>query len=262
MGDDVVIVLRGLSVYKAEPHQVNLMWNISHPDMISRAEFETFDHVFVASQKYTDSLQNTLNTPVTFLPQCTDRERFGVEFDSAPEELHDLLFVGNSRNEFRDVVKKSVDLDLPIQVYGSRWSQFIGDDVLQGTYLDNEGLASYYRNCRAVLNDHWADMREFGFISNRLFDAAAAGSYIITDDVVGLDDIFQQSIATYSSPKELKAAAELPAKKPATVKKMREKARRIVLENHTFDHRASEILEVVEALLSEKSLIAVDTPLK
>jgi O-antigen biosynthesis protein len=41
-GDDVVIVLRGLSRYEPKPHHINIMWNISHPEAIALEEYEQY----------------------------------------------------------------------------------------------------------------------------------------------------------------------------------------------------------------------------
>jgi GT2 family glycosyltransferase len=69
-GDDVVIVLRGLSRYRPKPGQINLMWNISHPDKIEDDEYEEFDHVFVASQTDAEELSSRLRTSVSALLEC------------------------------------------------------------------------------------------------------------------------------------------------------------------------------------------------
>ncbi len=55
LGDDAVIVLRGLDEYEPRPGQVNLMWLISHPDLVNTAELLSYDHVFVASESFTRS---------------------------------------------------------------------------------------------------------------------------------------------------------------------------------------------------------------
>jgi spore maturation protein CgeB len=54
-----------------------------------------------------------------------------------------------------------------------------------------------------VLSDHWDDMRRHGFFSNRLFDAAACGARVVSDDVPGADDLFEGLVRVYRSPEEL-----------------------------------------------------------
>lgn len=252
-GDDVVIVLRGLSEFKARPDQITLMWNISHPDKVSIAEYNTYDHVFIASEKHADRIAREVEVPVSCLLQCTDPEVFDAsEVDpDLPVDGDRLLFVGNSRNIFRTIVRDSVNQDLPLDVYGSRWEQFIGPDMLKGSYLPNQGLAGYYAGAKAILNDHWDDMRERGFISNRLFDAGATGAYIITDEVQGMAELFGDAISMVRTPEELAVAAALPDTDPERVAEMRRKVREIVRQKHSFDARAAVLLEVVENRLAE-----------
>lgn len=47
----------------------------------------------------------------------------------------------------------------------------------------------YYRSAVWALNDHWSDMRDRGFVSNRVFDVLASGGRLLTDEVEGLDEI-------------------------------------------------------------------------
>ena len=47
-------------------------------------------------------------------------------------------------------------------------------------------------------------MREKGFISNRIFDALACGAWVISDDIDGLDELFENRVLTYTSPEQLK----------------------------------------------------------
>ncbi len=61
-----------------------------------------------------------------------------------------------------------------------------------------------------VLNDHWEDMRTSGFISNRLFDAAASGARVITDAVEGLPATFGDSVQVYRSQEDLVRLSSSP----------------------------------------------------
>jgi hypothetical protein len=49
-------------------------------------------------------------------------------------------------------------------------------------YFPNEELGELYSRSRATLNDHWADMRAYGFVNNRIFDALACGLPVISFD--------------------------------------------------------------------------------
>jgi hypothetical protein len=107
------------------------MWNISHPDKIQDDEYEEFDHVFVASGIHAAELASRLRTPVTTLLQCTDPYVFYP--DPNPEvPAEKLLFVGNSRKQYREAVRLAVEAEMPIGVYSTHWAMFIPADYIRG----------------------------------------------------------------------------------------------------------------------------------
>ena len=69
---DAILTIRGRVAYPAEPRSVNLAWVISHPDRLPSEELATYDHVFVASRSYAESLKRQTSTQVSVLLQATD----------------------------------------------------------------------------------------------------------------------------------------------------------------------------------------------
>lgn len=202
-GDDVVIVLRGLSEYNPRPNQLNLLWLISHPDKVSDLELNGYDHVFVASKTYATELANRLVVPVSELLQCTDKTKFHLNpknQDQCPKNK--VLFVGNSRKQFRPIVKNAIEAGIDIDIYGTRWEEFVSKEHIKGQNIPNDQLAGYYANAGVVLNDHWPDMAKKGFISNRIFDALACGATVVSDNCEGLDNIFGGALFTYQEKDE------------------------------------------------------------
>ena len=88
----------------------------------------------------------------------------------------------------------SVELGLPLSVYGSDWEGLIPQHLIKGRFIANDQLGASYASAALVLNDHWDDMRREGFLSNRLFDAVASGARVISDDVDGLHGLFGSSV--------------------------------------------------------------------
>ena len=248
-GDDVVIVLRGLSEYAPSDNHINLMWTISHPDKISKEEYDRYDHVFIASNSYADIIGKSINTPVTALLQCTDPSIFYT--DKLDNYKHDILFVGNSRKEFRKIVKDTIDAGFTPAVYGEMWEDIIDKKYIQGIYIDNTLLRKYYSSCGVLLNDHWETMLKNGFISNRIFDAGACGALILSDDVQGLDQVFHNMVLTYNGTLE-DLKLKLSSIDEDAWKDKREKLQEIILKNHTFENRAKEILLYVQRYTKDK----------
>ncbi|HPQ43675.1 MAG TPA: glycosyltransferase [Syntrophales bacterium] len=251
--DDVVIVLRGLSRYTPKPDHINIMWNISHPDTITAQEYEAYDHVFVASQIYAEVLREMIMTPVTALLQCTDTDLF---YQDAKEDVpaHDVLFVGNSRKQTRKIVKDAIDSDLPLSVYGSLWEGLIPERYIRGTYIKNQSLRCFYSRCKILLNDHWPSMGDKGFISNRIFDAGSCGTCIVSDNASGMETLFGDAVPTYQNAGELKDIVFDLLLSDQKRRTCGEKMRDIVISGHTFEHRAGDILKIIEKVHSSKKI--------
>ncbi len=204
LGDDINIVLRGLNNFKTRNDQVNILWIISHPDLVSEGELKKYDHIFVASEKYTNKLNVFLeNSCVQYLPQAS---AFKIS-DLDPVILkdtprHNILFIGNSRGEYREVVKWCIAKKLPISVYGNGWENLIPKEYIKGTFVENRLIPYYYYNAKIVLNDHWDDMKKNGFISNRVYDVLAVGGVLFSDYVIGMEKIKSENLYFYKNKKE------------------------------------------------------------
>ncbi|MGL5063500.1 MAG: glycosyltransferase family protein, partial [Microcoleus sp.] len=250
-GDDVVIVLRGLSSYQPKPHHINLMWNISHPDRVPLQEYEKYDRVFVASQAYADKLSKELKVPVQSLLQCTDPDLFYPDLDG-DRNVGEVLFVGNSRQTYRKIVRDAVESGIDVNVYGAGWESFLPAGYLKGEHIPNDSLNRYYTHCGVLLNDHWQTMSQNGFISNRLFDAAACGATIISDKIAGLSEIFGDRVVTYSDAKELPKLIADCAQKRSQNWQQRIEFSQYIRQHHTFDRRVGEMLQAIEQLNAVK----------
>ncbi len=245
MGDDVVIALRGLRRYEPRSDHINLMWNISHPDAVDDSEYNSYDEVFIASVPKARDLAARLRVPASPLLQCTDPHVFYPDPDPAVA-YHPLLFVGNSRKQFRAIVRDALAANLRPAVYGHEWEGLIPADLIHGHHIPNDSLRKAYSRCGILLNDHWHDMRSQGFLSNRLFDAAACGSVIVTDDVAGVLDIFGDAISVYNgTPGDLaEIASDIDLRRDRYSARAGH-ARALVMAEHTFDHRAEELLRAI-----------------
>jgi GT2 family glycosyltransferase/glycosyltransferase involved in cell wall biosynthesis len=243
--DEIALVLRGLSRYYPQPGQLNLMWNISHPDMVTDEEYESFDHVFVASSKQAASLSRRLSVPVSVLYQCTDPEFFYPDPD--PDiPMAQFLYISNYRVQQRIASTYFINKDIPVDVYGRNWENKIPDHFIKGGFVPNHILRKYYSRCMALINDHWLDMARMGFISNRLFDGVASGCPVISDQCDGISEIFGSSVLQYTTSEEFVRAVEQVRQNPGEYKKNAETLSLYIRKQHTFDNRASEICAIVE----------------
>ena len=251
--DDVTLVIRGLTPYAGPPGTVNLAWVISHPDELTPAEAAGYDRVFAASRTWAARMSAAWGLQIECLLQATDPALFHPG-RAEPDTGHPVLFVGGARAGQRALVLGSVHQGVPVSLYGLGWEDYAPPDLVKGRYLPNEELGAAYRAAGLVLNDHHEQMRAEGFLSNRLFDAAAAGARVITDDVAGLEGLFGRSVQVAPSPEDvqrLATAADLDAIFGDDAERRRVAAR--VHAEHSFAVRARQLLEAATEIRKQRS---------
>ena len=86
--------------------------------------------------------------------------------------------------------------------------------------MPNEDLPAVYSSVGVLLNDHWQTMHEWGFVSNRLFDALACGTPVISDDLPEIAGLFEGSVLTYRDATQLREliGSTLAESRPAPVR--------------------------------------------
>jgi GT2 family glycosyltransferase/spore maturation protein CgeB len=248
---DIVLHLKGLSRFHTRPGQFNVLWSISHPADLTGEECDGYDLVAVASPLFAAQLEERTATPVVVLEQATDP--WVMRPEPRPELAHELVYVANSRNVLRPIARDLLPTDRDLAIWGTRWEGLIDTSRVIAEHLPNDELHRVYSSAGIVLNDHWEDMREHGYISNRIYDALACGALVLSDDVPGLSERFGDAVAVYRSPTELHELIERLLRDPAELRRRGELGRAAVLAEHTFAHRVDELLAFVQARVREPS---------
>lgn len=245
---DVAVHLKGLSRYHPKPGQFNVLWSISHPAELTGEECDGYDLVCVASPLFARELSGRTITPVVVLEQATDP---WVMRPNPHEDLvHDLAYVANSRGILRPIARDLLPTDRDLAIWGSKWSGLIDTSRVLGEHVPNGEVAHVYSSAGIVLNDHWDDMREHGYISNRIYDALACGAFVISDEVPGLSERFGEAVACFRSPEELRELVDRFLDDPNERRRRARLGRETVLAGHTFAHRAQELLGFIEERIS------------
>lgn len=240
LAHDVVLHLKGLSRHHPRAGQFNVLWCISHPAELTGEECDGYDLVAIASEPFAEAMRPRTSTPVVVLEQATDPRVFFPDPDPDPAKHHDLVYVANSRNVLRPMMRDLLPTELDLAVYGANWEGLIDPGLVVADHVPNDELRRVYSSARVVLADHWDDMREHGFVSNRIYDALACGATVVSDDVLGLRERFGGAVRTYRTREELHSAIEAvvsagsaPTGVPA-------------LEGDGFDARVRALLQAVE----------------
>lgn len=247
---DATILLRGVRRRRPERGPVNLMWMLSHPDRVELEELHRYDHVFVSSYLHAQRLASDLGSKVSPLLQCSDSRRFDpILAGRVPQRTrsHELLFVGNSRKSERWVVANAIRYGHQLSIYGSEWEGTIAQSHVIAENLPNRELGEYYRNADIVLNDHWPDMAERGFVSNRIFDIGMSGGFVISDSFLGAG-MFFGAVPLARNPEELNRMICYYRDHPHEREARALALHKLVRECHTFDNRAATILSRLREL--------------
>jgi hypothetical protein len=243
--DDVTLVLHGLERVEPPAHTANLLWVISHPELVTPGELATYDAAFAASATW------AARHGIEPLPQCTDPTRFHPDV-ARHQDGPRALFVGNSRGELRASVAAAQRTGLDLTVIGQGWP----DDVpVAADHVPNDELGALYASAGIVLNDHWEDMRAEGFVSNRVLDVLATGGRLLSDDVAGLADVLGDAagaVRVWRTDEEFRALTTGdPDEHWPDAAARRRTAERVVAE-HSFDARAATLLERALALVDSR----------
>ena len=248
---DVVLVLRGREFYRPDRRNekcLYIMWNISHPEMVTEEEYQLYDVICVGSLHYAKELQKKITVPVVPLLQCTDTELFYPDQEAEKHRGKDYLFIGNSRNVARPCVLWAAKDKLPLKIWGAGWKAMLGTDktMVQDVFIENSDIPALYRSARVTLNDHWKDMLDYQFVNNRIFDALACGLPVISDCCDELRDIFPDAVLYYSNKEEFqKCVAQLENDYDA-IKARVDAQWPMIKEKYSFEARAKELVEIAE----------------
>ncbi len=254
---DAAIHLFGLKERRTRPGQVSVLWIISHPELVTDELILRNDLVFAASDPFAARITERTGKPVVPLHQATDPDRF-QPLPGGPH--HELLFVANSRKVRRTVTDELTATEHDLAVYGRDWtSELLDPRYLRGRHIPNDQLASYYAAADIVLNDHWADMAEEGFLSNRLYDASASGAFVISDTVAGIAEEFDGGIVTFATGFELRSLVDRYLADPAARAEHAKRASAAVLARHTFDQRATGLLQELGPVLAARNPLILTT---
>ncbi|WP_181407655.1 glycosyltransferase family protein [Nocardioides sambongensis] len=244
---DVVVHLRGLRRRPAATGQWNVLWVISHPDRIEPGECDEYDLVASASAQHAEQLSQQLRREVYYLPQATDADTFRIGPTSAAYDGA-VLYVGNARWPHRRAPRWLLRTGCDFDLYGKNWEDFPEARFVRDEYIANRDLPAAYRSAALVVADHHGSMRTNGFVANRLFDVLASGGVVLSDNVPGLSLLFDDLVPTYQNPDELRGQVHRLVAEPTRRRELAASGRDLVLREHTLDHRAFRLLELLDSL--------------
>ena len=247
--EDVVLVLRGLSKFQPSKAKFNILWIISHPAMITSEELDGYDLILTVSAFYCTLLREITKTPVERARHCTDFEKSfpaSIGLSEEAELRKGIVYVANSRGQRREMAQWVEETNTPVRVFGRAWDKFGIGQLVEKEYLPNSDLPELYRSARLCLNDHWKDMRAFGFINNRVFDSLACGLPVLTDSFPEIRAVFGDTLLYARNAEEFRdKIAFCESNYEEVLGRVRETWKELGA-LYTFDVRADELIHWIE----------------
>ena len=180
------------------------------------------------------------------LMQCMDPRV--MQYVDKEEKEYELLFVGNSRGVYRQILRDLLPTEHKLTVYGWQWDAFPVKQYVVADHIPNEQVGQAYHDAKILLNDHWDDMKEYGIISNRIFDALAVGAFVISDEVPGLEELFHGAVVTYRDKADLAEKIDYYLEHETERKEKATIGQELVQNQHTFDNRVDKMIQVLQRL--------------
>lgn len=244
-GQDIAIHIRGVARHYPRPGAKNVLWIISHPELVTTRELDSYDLVLCASASFLRRIAPTTATPCHYLPQAA-HPVFARDIPAQPKRF-DLLFVGNNyaykENRRRQIVQDMLDAGFggSLRVVGRDWGGYLPAAMLLEEYVPPEMLPRFYGMARINLNDHHPAMAREGFINNRTYDLGVMGQFQISNAVYGIGEL---GVATYATTADLRHTIEYYLGNEAARNEMAAYSRTRCA-GETFDTRAETILRLL-----------------
>lgn len=246
--DQIDIVLRGDARYRRRHGHLTLYWALYVNDIGElRQNALSADHIFAAGRPLAEDLASIYGEDaVSLLPQAFDATRMTPSAADAP--CAGATFVGIAKRFRRPIVRQAMRAGLPLRLWGRGWSESPAAEYAQGERLTPDELGPVYAGSEIVLNDHRPDMRRWGIPSNRIFDALACATPVITDPVAWLPEELSPFVDQVTDARAVREAADRIAAEDDERKAARRAVADAMRKTHTFDARATTIIEKAREL--------------
>jgi len=186
------------------------------------------DIVFCAQKKAVEQMKNDGVSNPMWLPHAFEPEAY-PKFNLASKR-YDICFVGHVNSGNRIDALDRMFREFPNFFYGQRLF---------------EEAARKYAESKIVFNIAMKDD-----LNMRVFEALGSGSFLLTDDVSSLSDLFRDGVhlATYKTLDEAVDKAKYYLENDEERQKIAEQGYNEVIKHHTIDHRVDKILEEINKL--------------
>ena len=131
-----------------------------------------------------------------------------------------------------------------LRLHGSDWDKVDSlKDYWQGP-LPREELGNAYASARIVLASTIESQTTYGMINNRIFEGLSSGSVVLSHYSDELYNLFGDVILLSKDDNDISTMIEDILSNPIKQQELGKKSKDMILQRHTWDHRAIQILDL------------------
>lgn len=262
--DVVVSLLDDFDVRRLPEGVVSVAWVRNWTDRwLTRPWFDEHDIVLASSRRSKELIDARSAHVAGLLPLATNPERFTMSTDRR-EPATDVVFAGNRWGQDRgiqEVVPRLLAADHSIAVFGKGWEAVPGLAGVARGPLPYDDLPAAYAEAAIVLDDTATPTLPYGAVNSRVFDALAAGTLVVTDNGAGAEELFGDRLPAADDAGGLAALVGMYLADPEARRQRVQELRAIVLERHTYAHRAREFQAILRTWANARRIdIAIGPP--
>eukprot|EP00121_Abeoforma_whisleri_P008662 Awhi_evm1s7953 len=135
------------------------------------------------------------------------------------------------------------------EIYGKNWdyvplqheTSFL--NLVQGSIPHPQQIWRLYQSTSIVVNEADAEEMYYGIISNDVYHALASGALVISNNVMGMKEVFKEFLPSYESSLDLSHVLNSLLNNREWLQEKRNFLQELVLEKHTYKVRAQEFFE-------------------
>ncbi len=211
-----------------------------------------YDFIFVYDTYYVEQIKKRGISNVEYLPLAADQNRY-KRIDISNEDKsrygYDICFVGVPYPNRVEILESLKHYNLG--VFGDGWTEYF---LTRGKTTPSfykgkatgEKVLKIYLSSRIVLNIHDPEAREG--LNTRTFDILACGASELVDYKKNLELHFKigEEIVTFKDSNELTKLINYYFENDRLLKEISDKGRQRVLNEHTWFHRANNVMNTIK----------------
>jgi hypothetical protein len=213
--------------------------------------FPYFDHFLSVGEEWLELLPEEVKKKARFLPLASSPEKFFPLKEKMKDEkfASDIAFVGYYRPRRAEMLSGLKDYDL--KIYGYWWENGMKEfPWVKEKYfgpLSNEDANRVFNGGKIEIGRSPTEP-EFPYsisITQRPFDISLAGNFQLSGYAPAMEKIFGDSVPMFHNDEELKKMVDYYLSHPEEREHLAAKAHTIVLNGHTYAHRAKALVEIL-----------------